>query len=88
MTEQLKTEISALATALSEKKELGLTLRIALEQYRDITTWQTKLPNDVDTQKTLAEIWRVREELKQEKTVVSAIAEGLRILRLFFPLPI
>lgn len=87
-TAQLKEEISALADALAKEQKLDSALRIALEQYRDVSTWDVKLPDDIDVQKTLADIWRVREELRQRKNIVSVIAEGLRILRVFLPIPI
>lgn len=87
-TSQLQEELGALAGALAKEKELGWSLRTALEQYRDISTWKIKLPDDIEVQKTLAEIWHVREELKRRNDIVRVIAEGLRILRIFLPLPI
>lgn len=87
-TSQLQEELAALAVALAKEKELGWTLRTALGQYRDISTWKVTLPNDIEMQKTLAEIWHVREELERRNDIVRVIAEGLRILRIFLPLPI
>lgn len=86
-TAQLKEEVGALAGILAEERTLNTALRIALAQYRDISTWNIELPNYVDVQKTLADIWRVRRELEQRKNIVSVIAEGLRILRIFLLLP-
>ena len=85
---QLKEEIGILASALAEEKELDPALRIALAHYRDVKTWSIPLPSELDVQRTLADIWRVREELRRRADIVHAIAEGLRILRIFLPLPI